>query len=584
MARTITRTPLPARAHARAVCGRLLLAVRLPHKERRSQRSGSVEAGVSSCCAAAWVGHRLTLSIVCARSPQAFWRPPPNPKTLAVKLAGSGLRKVLQNIKALFKKKGSVYFCDPVDPVELGIPDYYDIVNRPMCLALIQTQIEAGYYDRAASSVPPHRLAAEDVELVFKNAMAYNPEGSEVHTLASKFLLEWQEMQEKLESEVAADDSKEAAAAAKKAAKKAALADGGGRSTPTKADSPADHSAGVGGPRPRSRASMGGAVAAVGGETMHKKWGCFCGLRSSGDGTGDVEVGGHLLPQRRMNYFLLVDSAGAPASVEEGARLFGTLLRPGFEECDGSVSERESKWFSIVVRECYMEYNSDEKSNAYTLWLRGDRAWYKLDRPVPCYRDALRHSENRMRLGDVLKSQLLKTPKVSWERLLQVVAGRCISFLAAPSLKQRLREKMTRSLILAEAPYLACCIDDVAEVLHKGQSAQARTRRQTFANSLTERLRYAAAGAAADKTWYRLCASHGIACALDTEAGGGDESIVADEDEIARGDDGPLGLLGSLPTGEAVQVVSAVEEACLGALFEDMRRQRVALMGRCVSL
>ena len=128
-----------------------------------------------------------------------------------MKLAGSGLRKVLQNIKALFKKKGSVYFCDPVDPVELGIPDYYDIVNRPMCLALIQTQIEAGYYDRAASSVPPHRLAAEDVELVFKNAMAYNPEGSEVHTLASKFLLEWQEMQEKLESEVAADDSKRCA-------------------------------------------------------------------------------------------------------------------------------------------------------------------------------------------------------------------------------------------------------------------------------------------------------------------------------------------------------------------------------------
>ena len=43
-----TYAPPCARARARS-CGRLLLAVRLLYKGRRSQRSGSVEAGASSC-------------------------------------------------------------------------------------------------------------------------------------------------------------------------------------------------------------------------------------------------------------------------------------------------------------------------------------------------------------------------------------------------------------------------------------------------------------------------------------------------------------------------------------------------------
>jgi hypothetical protein len=39
---------------------------------------------------------------------------------------------------------------------------------------------------------------------------------------------------------------------------------------------------------------------------------------------------------------------------------------------------------------------------------------------------------------------------------------------------------MTKTLILSQAAFLACCIDDVAEVLHKGQSQAARSRRQVL--------------------------------------------------------------------------------------------------------
>ena len=43
-----------------------------------------------------------------------------------------------------------------------------------------------------------------------------------------------------------------------------------------------------------------------------------------------------------------------------------------------------------------------------------------------------------------------------------------IAYLTAPSMKLRLREKMTRSIIMGDAAYFACCIDDVAEVLFRG--------------------------------------------------------------------------------------------------------------------
>jgi hypothetical protein len=47
------------------------------------------------------------------RSPLSFWRAAAKGAP-AVKVAGSGLRKCLPLVKALIKKKGGVYFCEPV--------------------------------------------------------------------------------------------------------------------------------------------------------------------------------------------------------------------------------------------------------------------------------------------------------------------------------------------------------------------------------------------------------------------------------------------------------------------------------------
>jgi hypothetical protein len=318
------------------------------------------------------------------------------------------------------------------------------------------------------------------------------------------------------------------------------------------------------------------------GAMVNKKWGCFCGVRSPGDGTGENDVEEPLLPQRRMNHFLIVDSKGVPASAEEGARLIGTMIRPGFEDKDAQVGERDAAFCSVRMHGCYLEYYCEDNISACTLWVRGDLAWYRLGKPAACYEEAYQHSANRLRIGDVLKTQLLKTPKVSFDRLFQVVSGKVIAFLAPMSVKQRLREKMTRALIMADAPYIVSCIDDVSEVLHKGESNVARMRRRDFGDKLVTPLRVAAATVEGEKSWDRLCAAGGLTRVPRASTDGGDVGGEGGGDRVdadhKRGENGPLGLLGSLPSAEALQVCCALDEACLGAHIDELRRQRDKLM------
>jgi SNF2 family DNA or RNA helicase len=61
----------------------------------------------------------------------------------------------------------------------LGIFDYPRLIKTPMDLGLVKKRIDKGSYNSVFD-------AAEDVRLVWKNCMAYNPVGTEYHTLAEK--------------------------------------------------------------------------------------------------------------------------------------------------------------------------------------------------------------------------------------------------------------------------------------------------------------------------------------------------------------------------------------------------------------
>jgi hypothetical protein len=68
-------------------------------------------------------------------------------------------------------------FATPVDPVELELDDYFEIIKKPMDLGTIQETLDAGSYHSFEDF-------ASDVRLTFQNAMKYNGEGSIVHKMA----------------------------------------------------------------------------------------------------------------------------------------------------------------------------------------------------------------------------------------------------------------------------------------------------------------------------------------------------------------------------------------------------------------
>ena len=72
-------------------------------------------------------------------------------------------------------------FHDAVDPVALGLPDYFDVIKNPMHMDLIRKKLENAIY-------PDMDSFAHDMRLVFQNSILYNGESSEVGELAQSMM------------------------------------------------------------------------------------------------------------------------------------------------------------------------------------------------------------------------------------------------------------------------------------------------------------------------------------------------------------------------------------------------------------
>lgn len=73
----------------------------------------------------------------------------------------------------------SLPFRQPVDPNSLGIPDYFEIVRKPMDLSTIQYKLSSGQYSDPWEYV-------EDVWLMFDNAWLYNRKTSRVYRYCTR--------------------------------------------------------------------------------------------------------------------------------------------------------------------------------------------------------------------------------------------------------------------------------------------------------------------------------------------------------------------------------------------------------------
>ena len=96
-----------------------------------------------------------------------------------------GMRMTAAEIKAvclpivdgLLKHQDGYIFATPVDPVAYNLPDYFQIVKVPMDLGTVKKKLETSQYRDPVQ-------VASDVQLVFDNAILYNPKENNIHKVA----------------------------------------------------------------------------------------------------------------------------------------------------------------------------------------------------------------------------------------------------------------------------------------------------------------------------------------------------------------------------------------------------------------
>lgn len=110
-----------------------------------------------------------------------------------------GVKKCHSILKGLMANPKAAPFLAPVDPVALGIPDYFQVIKEPMDLGTVRQNLEGGYYEDTS-------VFADHVRLVFKNAMLYNAAHSQVHIFAVKLLEDFERRMKNLNMKAAAKE------------------------------------------------------------------------------------------------------------------------------------------------------------------------------------------------------------------------------------------------------------------------------------------------------------------------------------------------------------------------------------------
>ncbi|KAJ1701005.1 hypothetical protein LUZ63_000784 [Rhynchospora breviuscula] len=110
------------------------------------------------------------------------------------KMDMSRVKQCLSLLQKLMDHQYGWVFNHPVDPIKLGIPDYFSIIKNPMDLGTIKKNLLKRKYTCTVQF-------AEDVRLTFSNAMLYNPPTNEVHEVAKQlshvFEARWRLLEDK---------------------------------------------------------------------------------------------------------------------------------------------------------------------------------------------------------------------------------------------------------------------------------------------------------------------------------------------------------------------------------------------------
>ena len=78
-----------------------------------------------------------------------------------------------------YNRKG--IFNTPVDPISLGLSDYFTVIKKPMDLGTVKNRLHSVAYQS-------RRACADDIRLCLRNAMLYNPPQNTIHIAAKELL------------------------------------------------------------------------------------------------------------------------------------------------------------------------------------------------------------------------------------------------------------------------------------------------------------------------------------------------------------------------------------------------------------
>ena len=105
---------------------------------------------------------------------------------------GAWEKQAKKLINMLWKVKGAYLFHKPVDPIELGIPDYFQIIKNPMDFSTIKKKLSNNLYTN-------FKQFTEDVALTFDNCYKYNGANSSVGLACTFVKNEYQKLYEQME-------------------------------------------------------------------------------------------------------------------------------------------------------------------------------------------------------------------------------------------------------------------------------------------------------------------------------------------------------------------------------------------------
>lgn len=101
----------------------------------------------------------------------------PRNKKYASELRFAG--QILREMQGRKLEAVSFPFLQPVDPIEQGVPHYFNIIKEPMDLSTIQKKLNEGIYYNGDEF-------ESDIRLMFRNSFTFNPEGTPVNVMGHK--------------------------------------------------------------------------------------------------------------------------------------------------------------------------------------------------------------------------------------------------------------------------------------------------------------------------------------------------------------------------------------------------------------